>query len=559
MRRDVLKLLALVASFGVALGLTGSAIGGSENHPRGGTLVFAGAADPVTLDPVLVSDGESLRVARQLYEGLMTVKLGTSEVQPHLATGYKTSKDGKTWTFSLRRNVKFHDGTPFNAQAVCFNFKRWYNFQGPFQAPDATYYWQQLFGGFRSTIGNAQAPEALRTSLYKGCRAVNRHTVRIMLTKRSGSFLGSLALANFSFSSPKALRQYQADQGEIRNGIFRPTGTYGFQHPTGTGPFKFESWAIGNRLVLVRNNNYWGEKSHVQRLIIRPVSNNAARLQALQTGEIQGYDLVEPQDMPTVRGNARLRLLDRPAFNVAYVGIDQTKPPMNRLAVRQAVAYGLDRSGVVGAFYAGRAQVAHAFMPSTLFGYSKDVTKYNYDPERSKRLLQQAGLSLPVRIEFWYPTAVSRPYMPDPRANFQAFAASLERAGFQVVARAAPWRPDYLGNVQAGTAGHLHLLGWTGDFGDPDNFVGTFFQKPNPQFGFNNPKLHRLLDRAEREINQKKRIQLYQQANKMIMQFLPGIPYAHSRPGLGFDRRVRNYTPSPVSIEPFSRVFFGGV
>ena len=547
-------LAALTAIVLSAAGAASARVDGTSGHPRGGTLVFAGASDPVVLDPALVSDGESLRVIRQIFEGLMTVKAGSSAVIPHLATRYSVSRNGLNWTFRLRRNVRFHDGTQFNAAAVCFNFNRWYNFRGPFQLENATYYWQQIFGGFR----NPEPGTTPKPKLFRSCRAVNRFTVRITLTKRSASFISALALPAFSIASPTALRRYNADQGRIESGSFRATGEFGFRHPIGTGPYRFESWNVGNRLSIVRYRDYWGPKAHLQRISFRPISNNAARLQALETGEVQGYGLVDPQDMPLVRGNRNLRLLDRPAFNVAYVGIDQTKPPMDRLAVRQAVAYGLDRAAVVRSFYAGRGQVAHAFMPPTLFGYARNVVRYDYDPDRARRLLQQAGLRLPVRITFWYPTNVSRPYMPDPRRNFAAFRASLERAGFDVEARAAPWRPDYLGAVQTGRAGHLHLLGWTGDYGDPDNFLGTFFQTRTDQFGFNNPALFRLLDRAEQEVNLRRRIALYQQANRMIMRFLPGVPYAHTRPALGFQRRVRGYIPSPVSLEPFRLVFFGG-
>ena len=159
------------------------------------------------------------------------------------------------------------------------------------------------------------------------------------LTKPSASFLGALALTNFTFASPKALQEFGADQGSVDEETgFKPTGTYGTEHPTGTGPFKFESWTRGDRLVMVRNDDYWGEKAKIERLIFRPISDNAARLQALQNGEIQGYDLVEPQDIATIEGDSNLQILDRPAFNVAYVGINQKMPPMDKLEVRQAVA-----------------------------------------------------------------------------------------------------------------------------------------------------------------------------------------------------------------------------
>jgi peptide/nickel transport system substrate-binding protein len=142
--------------------------------------------------------------------------------------------------------------------------------------------------------------------------------------------------------------------------------------------------------------------------------------------------------------------------------------------------------------------------------------------------------------------------------NFQAFSASLEKSGFHVIPHSAPWRPDYVKHVNDGTAGDLNLIGWTGDFGDPDNFVGTFFKTYSPQFGFHNAKIFNILAQAAAETNLAKRIALYQRANIMIMKFLPGVPYAHSRPALGFQKKVKGYTASPVGTDPFAGVYFGG-
>jgi peptide/nickel transport system substrate-binding protein len=287
--------------------------------------------------------------------------------------------------------------------------------------------------------------------------------------------------------------------------------------------------------------------------VFRPITDNAARLQALQAGEIHGYDLVEPQDVPTIEGDDQLQLLERPAFNIAYVAMNQKKPPLDKLEVRQAVAHGLNRQEVVDTFYSGRGVVAKQFMPPEVVGYADDVKEYEYDPEKSKQLLQQAGLKLPVKLEFWYPTDVSRPYMPDPKRNFEAFKASLEKSGFQIVPKTAPWSPDYLGKTQNGQS-QLHLLGWTGDYGDADNFIGTFFQAPSGEWGFNNPEIHKALDAAETETDEEKRKTMYEDINRKLMEFLPGVPYAHSKPALAFRADVQGYTPSPVSLEPFALV-----
>ena len=233
---------------------------------------------------------------------------------------------------------------------------------------------------------------------------------------------------------------------------------------------------------------------------------------------------------------------------------------MDNPKVRQAVAHGLDRQQVVDSFYAGRAQLATQFMPPEVVGYAEDVPTYDYDPEKAKQLLREAGLQLPVELDFWWPTDVSRPYMPDPKRNFQAFAASLNKSGFKIVPHSAPWSPDYLGRADEGTAGHLRLLGWTGDYGDADNFIGTFFQSPQKAWGTDkkpNKEVTDLLNQAEIETDEAKREELYQEANRKIMEWLPGVPYSHSSPALAFLASVEGYEPSPTTNESFAPVTVG--
>ncbi|HST24630.1 MAG TPA: ABC transporter substrate-binding protein, partial [Gaiellaceae bacterium] len=526
-----LKKLGLLAAVAVAaVGAAAAASAATSSSKASNALVFAASSDPVIIDGPLVSDGESLRVVDQIFQGLVGLKPGTTNVVPLLATSWSASKNGLAWTFKLRTGVKFSDGTPFNAAAVCFNFNRWYNFPGPLQNSAVTYYWNTVFGGFAHPAAGNPGPDK---SLYKSCKANSASSVTLNLNRRSSSFLGALALTNFGMASPTALVKYKADAGTVdSNGVFHPTGTFGTQHPIGTGPYMLKSWQVGNKLEIDANPLYWGPKAKLQRIIFRPISDPAAELQALQSGEIQGYDNVAPQDIATIKASSSLKVLDRPAFNVAYVGMNQMIPPMNNLKVRQAVAYGLDRATVANKFYAGRAQVATEFLPPTLFGYAgKGVPLYPFDPNKAKSLLQAAGLTLPVPIQLWYPTSVSRPYMPDPQRNAEAFAASLEQSGFKVTFHSAPWRPDYLAQVQSGKA-QVYLLGWTGDFGDPADFDNVHFGAFNPQFGFHNTKLFTMLSKADQETNAAKRTKDYQQAEIYIMKFLPMVPYVHTKPAL---------------------------
>lgn len=548
------RLLKSVATVGIAaLALT--ACGGDSDDPGtsgegegggGGTFVFAGSADPALLDGAFVSDGESLRVIRQVFESLVRTEDGGTKIEPSLATEWTSSEDGLKWTFKLREGVTFHDGEPFNADAVCFNFERWYNFDGIKQSPSVSYYWQTVFGGYANNES-----EDLGESLYAGCTVVDPNTVDIALTRPSSTFVSAMSMPSFSIASPKALEEFGAD--DVSGSGEAPTfnGTFGTENPIGTGPFVFDSWEKGNQVVLKRNESYWGDKATLDTLIFRPIADGPARRQALEAGDIDGYDDVDPADVDALEG-AGMEILRRPAFNVAYIGFNQAKPPLDKLEVRQAIAYAINRENIISTNYPEGAEVASQFMPPELFGYADDVTTYEYDPDKARELLAQAGETNPT-IEFWYPTDVTRPYMPDAAANFQLMKADLEAVGFTVTPKTAPWSPDYLDAVYSGQTA-AYLLGWTGDFGDPDNFVGTFFQAKNPQWGFDNPEIFDVLNRAEAETDENERIALYQEANRLIADFLPGLPYAHTQPALALAPGISGLTPSPVTNEIFNKI-----
>jgi peptide/nickel transport system substrate-binding protein len=542
---------AACGSSGKKTAATGSATTAAPAAKTGGTLVFGTSSDPISMDGILVSDGESIRVIKQIFETLVTTKAGGTDIVPLLAKTWQSTPDGLTWTFNLRQGVTFQDATPFNAAAVCFNFNRWYNFKGVLQSSSLSYYWSTVFGGFAHTENTNDVPA---DSLYKSCDAKDPNTAVITLTKPSSAFLAGLANPAFSMSSPDALAKYHADDVTGTGDSPKFNGTFGSQHPIGTGPLMLDTYTPNDQLAMKRYDGYWGPKSLLDRVIFKPIANGPARRQALESGEIQGYDLVNPADVSALSG-AGFQILNRPAFNVGYVGFNQAKPPLDNLKIRQAIAYALNRSALVKAKYPANAEVAKEFMPPSLFGYASDVTQYSYDPAKAKQLIADSGVANPT-LEFWYPTNVSRPYMPDPSSNFQAFKADLEAVGFKVVPKSAPWSPDYIHSVDAGDA-QMYLLGWTGDFGDPDDFVGVFFRTKQKAWGFDNSTIFSALDAARSETDLAKRTADYQAANKQIMDFLPGVPYVHTQPNLAFAKTVHGFVPSPVGNEDFSKVSVG--
>jgi peptide/nickel transport system substrate-binding protein len=555
---------ALAASAAALIAVTLSSCASSDRdsgdteagEQTGGTLVFGAAGDPAMFDPAFASDGETFRVARQIHEGLLTNELGGTDPEPQLAEDWEVSDDGLEYTFNLRQGVKFHDGTDFNADAVCFNFERWHNFEGLAQSPSATAYYQDVFGGFAST------PDV--PNIYAGCEATDDSTAVITLTRVTSKFPAALSLPAFSIQSPEALQQYDADNlSGNEDALTYPE--YALEHPTGTGPFKFDSWDRGNgEVTIVRNDDYWGDAASLDEIIFRTISDGNTRRQELEAGSIDGFDFVSPADYQSLQDSG-FQVLVRDPFNILYLGMNGgnvpntgANPALKDVRVRQAIAHAIDRETIVNSLLPEGAEQAIEFMPPTVDGWADDVTTYEYDPEKSKALLAEAGAT-GTTLRFFYPTDVSRPYLPDPAAMFQVISQNLTDAGFTVQPTALPWNPDYLNAVQAGQA-DIHLLGWTGDYNDAYNFIGTFFAEASngqasAEFGaFSAPDIFAALAEADAEPDPANRTEMYQEANRLIMDYLPGVPISHSPPALVVAENVQGLEPSPLTAEVFSTV-----
>ncbi|MQA78926.1 MAG: ABC transporter substrate-binding protein [Streptosporangiales bacterium] len=527
---------ALVA--GVAGCAGGDGVGGDGAGDSGDTLVLGTAADPVTLDGTFVTDGESMRPIRQIFDTLVTHEPGGARVVPSLAERWENSRGGKTWTFHLEDDVTFTDGTTLDAEAVCANFDRWFGFRDAVTQTSASYF-QTVFGAFADKKADG---------IYGSCAADDATTVTLNLTRPSASLLAALTLPAFAIASPTALEKYQADKVGGSPDQPRFEGTFGNKYPIGSGPFKLASWSRGDKLVLVRNDDYWGRKPRLAKVVLKPIADNAARRQALETGAIDGYEDVPPSDVSALR-DKDFQMLERPAFTVAYIGFNQKKKPLDNLKIRQAIAYAIDRKALIRAKYGSSAVVADQFLPKDLFGYAPKVQRYAHDPAKAKQLIKESGVRDPT-LEFWYPTNVNRSYMPDPQANFQAFTRDLEAVGFTVVPKTAPWDSGYL-TARSGGRAPMSLSGWIADFPDPDNFLGSFFLASDP--GAMNPgaDVRKALVEARSETDQAKRTGMYQEINRTIMERLPGIPYASTGSVIALDPKVKGYKAGPVGGDSY--------
>ena len=508
------------------------------------TFVFAASNDPAGLDPAFAQDGETFRVSRQIFEGLVGTEPGTADPAPLLAESWDSAEDGMSHTFHLKEGVTFHDGTPFNAEAVCANFDRWYNWTGLAASEAFAYYYTKLFHGY------ADSPE---NAVYKSCTVDDDSTATVELNKPFAGLIPALSLPAFSMQSPAAMKEFGAD--EIGGSAEAPQmSEYAEGHPAGTGPFKFDDWSRGEQLTLSFNEDYWGEKGQIEQIIFRVIDDPTARRQSLEAGDIDGYDLVGPADTAALDEKG-FTMVSRPPFTILYLAFNQAIPELADPKVREALSYAIDKDALITQVLPEGTQKATQFMPPVVNGYNEDITTYDYDVDKAKELLAEAGYdeANPLKLTFNYPVNVSRPYMPDPEQIFTVLSSQLAEAGVETTPVSEEWG-EYLDRT-SGTADHgIHLLGWTGDYNDTDNFVGVFFGGQSSEWGFDNPELFQALTDARGIADLDEQSALYQDINEMVATFIPGVPLAHPAPTLAFDPRVESFPASPVNDEVFNEI-----
>ncbi|GAB3489249.1 ABC transporter substrate-binding protein [Nocardiopsis coralliicola] len=522
--------------------------GGDPNETQ--PFVFAGTGDARSLDPVLANDGETFRVTRQAMETLLTHESGGTEIGPGLAESWESNDAGTEWTFTLREGITFHDGEPFNAAAVCANFDRWNEFTGGYQSSNQTYYWQAVFGGFAENE-NDDLPE----STYDGCEAVDEHTARITVTEASAAFPGAFTLSSLSIMSPASIEAV-ADQevGGDEGAPVLPEYSQQAGRIAGTGPYAYTSWDHdAQEVTLERYDDYWGEAPALKTLIIKTISEETARRQALEAGDVHGYDLVAPADVEPLE-EAGFQVPVRDVFNVLYLAYNpEAGPALEDPLVRQALAHAVDRQRIVDTVLPEGAEVATQFIPDTVAGWSDEVATYEHDPAQAQRLLEEAGED-GMTIDACYPTEVTRPYMPAPKDIYDIIQADLEEAGITVEPESKPW-DEYTPYVDAGECS-LYMLGWTGDYNEAYNFLGTWFDGYKKAWGFRDDEVFDVMDRVAGEPDVAERELLYQEANQVIMEYLPGLPISHSAPSIVFAPDVEPPAVSPLTHERFAEAAF---
>ncbi|MCF6092396.1 ABC transporter substrate-binding protein [Microaerobacter geothermalis] len=500
----------------------------------GGTLVFGRGGDSVSLDPADVTDGESLVVTKQVFDTLVDYADDSTDVVPALAEEWD-SQDGLTWTFKLRQGVKFHDGTDFNADAVVFNFERWMDKENPYHQGDFPYY-SYMFGGFKGDEGH----------IIKEVKSVNPYTVQITLNRPYSPFINTIAMPAFAIASPEAVKKYGDKFGE---------------NPVGTGPFIFKEWKRNDSITLEKNPNYWMEGyPKLDKLIYRSIPDNSARFIALQNGEIDLMDGLNPDDVTLAKQDSNLQVFLRPSMNVGYLAFNTEKPPFDNKKVRQALNYAVDKKALIDAFYNGLAEPAKNPMPPSLWGYNDDIQDYEFNLEKAKQLLAEAGYPNGFEVDFWA-MPVPRPYIPQGQQIAEAIQAWFSEIGVKTNIVSYEWA-TYLEKTGKGEHS-MALLGWTGDNGDPDNFLYVLLDKDNakgPDAGniafYKNDELHDILIQAQQISDQGERAKLYQRAQEIIKDDAPWIPLVHSTPPLAGKVNIKGFVPHSTGTDKMTKVYF---
>ncbi len=506
---------------------------GAQSTTR--TLVFGQSGDVVKLDPALIEDGLSARATEQIYEGLVGFEGATTRIKPALAESWETSPDGKVWTFHIRQGVAFQDGTPLDASAVKANFDRQQLQVGdPSHKAAEFIYWNDVVGF---------------NDLWDHTDVVDPSTVQITLKAPNGSFLLDLALFPFAIVSPASLQMLAS--GAIPD----ITGA-----PVGTGPFKFVEWVRGDHITLAANDSYWGGRPQLDQVIIRVINDNAARFFELQAGNIDMMEFPNPDDVKVARGMSSLQVLLRPSLNIAFIDFNQFMAPFSDMRVRQALSEAVNRQAIVDSLYGGIGILAKEFLAPGMLGYNDDIQAIPYDPSHAKQLLADAGMAGGFTTDFWY-MPVDRPYYPNPQGIAQAVCNDWAQVGVKCNLKTKDWTAylDDARNHRLST----WMLGWTGDNGDPDNFLFFFFgnkpAKDVPNYNtWDNAQVRDLLVQAQRSVDDPTRDALYKQVATLVRAESPRLPFAHTTPPLFAQTYVQGYVTNPTGTELFNTVTVDG-
>ena len=496
----------------------------SEPAASGGTIIVGAETDIEGGDPTMASALATTRVLRNVYDGLVEFKLGSIDVEPGLAESWEISEDATQYTFKLRQGIKFHDGEPFNANAVDFALRRAFDTNFEF------YNKAHTVGFFLVGLQNSEV--------------LDEYTIRLTLAKPNAAFLEFLGYGAGRVVSPKAVREHGNE--------------YLVEHPVGTGPFRFVEWQKGQKVVLERNPDYWRKGDpKADQLIFVPIPEPTARVTALLTGQVNMIVVVPPDAIQQIKDKPELVYDQGPGNQYWFIVLNTKEGPFADKRVRQAANYAVDKEGLANSILNGSAKVATQAMPAANWSYSADIQGYPYDPEKAKALLAEAGYPDGFKTKMIIPVSGSGMMIPVQmneyiQGNLRDVGIEIEIQSYEWVSYLGTWAQglstDVTMNNQSIMSSEPYVLNFllNGDFVPPNGWNTGYY---------NNPEVNKLLNEALAVPDRAERAKIYAEAEKLIVEDAPWIFVVNDLQPMAYSKKVKGYVTNPAYVINFNPIY----
>lgn len=520
----------------IATGLLLGAIGASTASAQ--ALVYCSEGSPEGFDPALYTAGTTFDASSHpIYNRLTEFKVGTTEVIPALAESWSVSEDGMTVTFNLRQGVKFHSNdifTPsrdFNADDVIFTFNRQKNDDHPYN---------MVSGGTWEYFDGMSMPD-----LVGSIEKTDDYTVVFNLTRPEAPFIANMAMDFASVVS--------AEYGDAM--IAAGTPEMLNQAPIGTGPFAFQAYQKDAVIRYLRNDDYWGDAAKVESLIFAITPDASVRYQKVQAGECHITAYPNPADVEAMKAAEDIVVMEQEGLNVGYLAYNTTMAPYDNPNVRRALNMAIDKQAIIDVVFQGSGEIAKNPLPPTMWSYNDAVVDDAYDPEAAKAMLEAEGVT-DLTMKIWA-MPVQRPYNPNARRMAELMQEDFAQVGVTVEIVSYEWG-EYLSRSRELDRDGAVLLGWTGDNGDPDNFLAVLLgcdglENSNRAQWCHQP-FEDLIQQAKVLPTQAERQPLYEQAQVVFKEQAPWATIAHSVVYMTMRPEVEGYIVHPLGGHIFNQV-----
>ena len=505
------------------------------------TLVFCSEGSPENFYPGVNTTGTSFDANEPIYNRLVEFEYGGTKVVPGLAEKWDISADGKEYTFTLRKGVKWHASNKafkptrdFNADDVLFMFER---------------QWKEDNAFFKVTSPNhSYFSDMGMPKLIKSVDKVNDNTVKITLNQPEAPFLANLAMP------------YAAVQSKEYADAMLKAGTPEKidQDPVGTGPFFLVQYQKDAVIRYKAFPQYWGGKAKIDDLVYSITPDASVRWAKLQKNECQVMPYPNPADLDAIRKDSNVTIVEQAGLNVGYLAYNTQKKPFDDVRIRKAVNMAINKKAIIDAVYLSTGVAATNPIPPTMWSYNKAVKDDAYDPAAAKKLLAEAGMPNGFSTDLWA-MPVQRPYNPNAKRIAELMQADLAAVGIKAEIKSFEWG-EYRKRMQAGEH-QMGMLGWTGDNGDPDNFLYTLLGCASAQSasGSNVAKFcykpfEEVVLKAKTVSSQKERTALYEKAQVIFKEQAPWFTIAHAVQLKPVRKEVIGF-----KLSPFGRHVFYGV